>query len=82
MLNPEQVVDQYYLQMRCKLIEIAAILDRYDRAAAASAADSAQSDTRWQRCREALQLLEQNKQTGDTTNRAEQLAMIFSDPVQ
>ena len=82
MLKPEQVVDQYYLQMRCKLLEIAAILDRYDRAAAASSADPAQSDKRWQRCREALQLLEQNHQTGDATNRAEQLALIFSDPVQ
>ena len=32
MLKPSQVLDNYYLDTRCMLIEIAATLDRYDRA--------------------------------------------------
>ena len=32
MLTADKVLDHYYLDTRCMLIEIAALLDRYDRA--------------------------------------------------
>ena len=35
MLTAEKVLDNYYLDTRCMLIEIAALLDRFDRAATA-----------------------------------------------
>ncbi len=34
MLTPQQVIDTYYLESRCMLLEIAAMLDRYDAAVA------------------------------------------------
>jgi len=32
MLTPQQVIDTYYLDARCMLLEIAATMDRYDAA--------------------------------------------------
>ncbi|MSR45012.1 MAG: hypothetical protein EXS15_06645 [Phycisphaerales bacterium] len=44
-LTPHQVVDQYFLEHRAKVLDIAAFLDRFDRAAAAfGGADSATTD--------------------------------------
>lgn len=33
MLQPQQVIDTYFLDARCMLLEISAMLDRYDAAA-------------------------------------------------
>ncbi|MCE9631957.1 MAG: hypothetical protein K8S94_14740 [Planctomycetia bacterium] len=41
MLSPEQVVDTYFLEARHMLLEIAALLDRYDAAAARCEGDPA-----------------------------------------
>ena len=73
MLDSKQVTDNYYLEVRCKLLEIAAIYDRYDRGGSKI---TASEDKRWQRCREAMNVL-----LGEQAepNRAEQVALIFSD---
>ena len=75
MLTPRQVVDEYYLEVRCKLLEIAAILDRYDRAVEREGQSPA-ADPRWEQCRQGLELL---NRPHDNPNRAEQMALIFSD---
>jgi len=74
MLTADRVLDEYYLEMRCKLLEVAAILDRYER----GGGDAAQSDDgRLARCREALEVL---AAPSDHPARAERIALIFSDP--
>ncbi len=76
MLNADQVLDQYYLDVRCMLLQIGAALDRYERGGGDAMADD---DGRLDRCRRALQLLGRPQPQPD---RAEQLALIFSDPVE
>jgi hypothetical protein len=75
MLTAQQVVDRYFLDTRCMLIEIAATLDRYDRAAEAEEAVPA-CPPRLQRVYDGLALLAD--QTG-SANRAERLLQLFSD---
>jgi len=75
MLTAYRVLDEYDLDVRCKLLEIAAILDRYERGGGDAARDD---DQRLARCREALALLTKPQPQPD---RAEQIALIFSDPV-
>ena len=74
-LEPEEVLGHYYLEVRCKLLEIAAIHDRYQRAGGGDPAGSA--DPRWVRCLEGLKLL---AASGGTPDRAERIALLFSDP--
>ncbi len=76
MLKPSEIIDEYYLDVRCKLLEIAAIFDRFDRAQQASPDPSANDDPRLQQCRAALALL--NQESG-TPNRAEKTALIFTE---
>jgi len=78
MLTAEQVLDTYFLDVRCMLLEIAATLDRRD-AASQRAADSAEDpDGRLEKLYQSLSLLA-DKRAG--ANRAEQLLNLFSDPV-
>jgi hypothetical protein len=60
------------LGIRCRLIELAAALDRIDRADG-SAAD----DPRMAQIRRSLEIL-----AGDRPNRAEQVQMVFSLPYE
>lgn len=78
MLTPRQVIDEYYLEVRCKLLEIAAILDRYDRACGRDPAPP-EEDARLRKCRESLAIL---SRPHEEANRAEQVALVFSDPVE
>ena len=73
-MTAEQVLNTYYLEVRCKLLEMAAIFDRYDRADGPHDTD----DPRWQKCRQALDVLSASQAQ---PNRAEQIGLIFSDPV-
>ena len=78
MLTPKQVLDLNYLEVRCALIEIAASLDRFDRAVAASQeksskAEQAQIDQLYQ----ALSLLAARNAA---PNRSERLLNLFTDP--
>ena len=65
-----EVLDAYFLETRAKLLEIAATLDRVDRAGD-SAATSA--DPRLRFVQDALKILQ-----GDAKNRAELIQRLYS----
>ncbi len=68
--NSNEVFDQDFLPLRAKLLEVAAALDRLDRASG-----SLTSESRRVQVHEAIQVL---LQPGD--DRAEQIQLIFSRP--
>jgi hypothetical protein len=74
MLSAAEVVDNYYLETRCMLLDIAATLDRLDRAAEGGQAVS--SDPRVRQIYQSLALLADHDTTAD---RAERLLNLFSD---
>ena len=78
MLSAEQVLDHYYLDTRCSLIEIAAMLDRYDRAQQTKREGNGKStsDPRLSQLYRSLELLADRSTNG---NRSEQLLNLFSD---
>ena len=65
-----KIVDLYFMEHRAKLIDIAAFLDRYDRAEA----DTADDDFRIEAIRKAILILGDNKQ-----NRAKRILELLSD---
>jgi len=76
MLSAEKVLDLYFLDARCMLIEIAALLDRYDRCASADGGAPAESVDRLHRIYQALTLLAERETSAD---RSERLLNLFSD---
>jgi hypothetical protein len=76
MLTAGEVLDTYYLDVRCMLLEIAATLDRLDLAAESDGDDGLDADERLQRLYDSLDLLAQRKTTPD---RAERLLNLFSE---
>ena len=77
MLTAEKVLDLYFLDTRCMLIEIAALLDRYDRAANRQPGVTPIGVDRLDRIYQALTLLAERE---TTANRSERLLSLFSDP--
>ena len=77
MLTDQQVLDRYFPEVRAKLIEIAATMDRLQRAHADSPQLSLSEDDRMKMFYESLQVL---KDTSDAPDKAERIQMIFSDP--
>ncbi len=75
MLTADKVLDRYYLDIRCMLVEIAATLDRHDRALDDSSATDGR-DARLDKVYDALAML---AQTGGTPDRSERLLNMFSD---
>jgi hypothetical protein len=71
-LPADRVLDQFFLDARGKLLEVAAVLDRLGRGAGA---DAARSDSRAAKLRGAIELL-----LGDAPNKAELLQQLFSLP--
>ena len=69
-LSAREVVDEYFIENRTRLLEIAAFLDRLDRADP----DYAPGDFRMQALAEALAA------TAGGAGRLERIQMIFSDP--
>lgn len=68
MLSAPEILNREFLEIRCKVLELAAAFDRLERAEGSIA-----DDARLARLREGLtMLLEQSE------NRAEQVQMIFS----
>ena len=65
-----QALDRYFLDARCKLLEVAAILDRIDRG---EGSNRAGTDPRLERIHRALEALQQSK-----TGRAARIQQIFS----
>ncbi len=78
MLTAKEVIDQYFLETRCQLLEIAASLDRYDRAAGEGATNRPAADPRWENVFRSLEMLADRTAAPD---RAERLLRLFSDPV-
>lgn len=76
-LTAQAALDRYYLETRCKLIEIAANLDRIDRGGGGT---PAAGDPRMAKVREALALL--NRTDITTADRAERLQRVFSQEYQ
>jgi hypothetical protein len=68
-LSAQEVLNRYFLELRCKLLDIAAILDRMDRGGPLPA------DPRLEQIRQALREL-----ASATPGRAERIQMIFSRP--
>ncbi|MEM1296142.1 MAG: hypothetical protein AAGH89_12315 [Verrucomicrobiota bacterium] len=67
MLSPQQVLDTYYLEARRDLLEIAALLDRYDAAVARENAP-AEDEAKLANLRQALtQLAESTSPSGERT---------------
>ncbi|MCS7304087.1 MAG: hypothetical protein NZ602_03130 [Thermoguttaceae bacterium] len=78
MLTALEVVEKYFLDVRAMILELAAFLDRYDRARA-QAADSPPEDPRMELLYQALEVLVDRRAT---PNRVERLLMMFSDPAE
>ena len=79
MLTAKELLDKEFLETRCMLVEIAATMDRYERAqqAAQDDPDLDEADERLQQIYAALDVLA-SPQTNP--NRSEQILMLFSDP--
>jgi len=69
-LSAQQILDRDFLENRAKILELAAALDRIERAAG-----SARDDPRMEQMRQSIALLNE-----PTDNRAEQVQRIFSLP--
>lgn len=65
-----KALDAYFLEARCKLLEVAAILDRIERG---SGAESVRDDRRLAQIRQAIAVLDDAG-----TARAEKIQQIFS----
>jgi hypothetical protein len=79
MLSAPQVLDEYFLDARCMLLEIAATLDRHDASVERDESSSAGGDPRLEKLYQSLGILA-NRQAGP--DRAERLLRLFSDPVE
>jgi len=76
MLTAQKVLDKYFLDARCMLLEIAATLDRYDQGGEGQGDGGA--DPRLEKLYESLAILADRKAAPD---RARRLLTLFSDPV-
>jgi hypothetical protein len=70
-LTQRELIDEYFMEERVKVIDLAAFLDRLERAREIDAED----DFRLRSIRDALAVL-----AGDDGNRVQRVQMIFSDP--
>ncbi len=71
-LPSKTVLDQFYLEARARLLEVAATLDRVDRGGMGS-----QDDPRLGLLRQAIHVLDQST-SKNNPDRAEQLQLLFS----
>lgn len=78
MLTASEVVEKYFLDARAMVLELAALLDRYDRACAQEP-HSPPEDSRMELLYQALAVLADRKTTPD---RVERLLVMFSDPAE
>jgi hypothetical protein len=68
-LTREQLANRHFLEMRCRVLDLAAALDRLDRAEGASLA----GDARFMKLRRGIETLLQ-----DVPDRADRVQQIFS----
>lgn len=76
MLTAGEVIDTYFLEVRCALLELAATLDRYDLAAEAGSDGTPTDDARLEKIYQSLAILAEKETSPD---RAERLLNLFSD---
>lgn len=69
-LSPVQLVDEYFIENRNRIIEVAAFLDRLDRAD-----PSVRQDFRVRVLSDALRIV-----SSDSPNRVREIQMLMSDP--
>ncbi len=77
MLSAAEVLDRYYLETRCQLLEVAATLDRLDLAMRRGGGQAIAGDARLERLQATLDLLADRQATPD---RASRVLRLFSDP--
>jgi hypothetical protein len=70
-INRKQIIDEYFIENRTKILDVAAFLDRLDRAGV----EATPPDFRVEALRNALNVLHSS-----TESRVMQIQMIFSDP--
>lgn len=70
----EDILDQTFLDIRAKILEIAAAFDRIERA---DVSNSIETQAQWQQLQAAARILVEG-----TSNRAEQVQLHFSDPYE
>ena len=71
-----ELVDEYFIENRTRLLEIAAFLDRLDR----TDASLAQKDYRARAFQEAIALLSAPRDGSGPDTRVQRIQMLFSDP--
>ena len=71
-MTRNEAADRYFLEMRCRALDLAAALDRLDRAAPGEGADATQ-DPRLSQLREAIAILAE-----EGPGRAERIQLAFS----
>ena len=71
-----ELVDEYFIENRTRLLEIAAYLDRLDR----TDPSLVDRDFRVRAFRDALRLLEAGSDAGETQTRVERIQHLLSDP--
>ena len=71
-----QLVDEYFIENRTRLLEIAAFLDRLDRTDGALV----DRDFRVRAFRDAIRLLEASASAGESQTRVERIQHLLSDP--
>ncbi len=72
-LDKQETFERYFLELRCKLLDVAAILDRVERAPGDG--QEIENDPRMVQVRRALELLATRR-----TGYAEEIQLIFSRP--
>ena len=77
MMNRNLVLERYFLDCRCMILELAATLDRHDRAPVASGVGEA-GDERLAILQQAIQVLANPSAQPD---RAQRILQMLSDPV-
>lgn len=75
-----ELVDEYFIENRTRVLEVAAFLDRLDRAAVGDAARDAGRDFRVRLFRDALGVLAEGGAADGAAPRVERIQRLFSDP--
>ena len=70
-LSQREIIDTYFMENRSRILDVAAFLDRLERARA----KDAEGDFPYRALREAMQAL-----VGDSPTRTKDIQMILSDP--
>ena len=71
-LTTSQIIDEYFIENRTRILDLAAYLDRLTRSADGKASAE---DFRMQAFRQALQIL-----SSDEPNKIDHIQLVFSDP--